>query len=229
MESQRPHVIMADAMSLDGSSTGFDLDIAYFYRCASGLGGDAVLAGSKTLETGIRQFLTSLPPERKEDFLPPEGPGRTTLPYLFVPDSTGRLEGLLHVMRQEPYYRDVVVFCTPSTPASYRTYLAERNYAVYETEGNKVNLTQMLSICRGQYGVTRMVTDSGGELVGALLDAGIVDELAILLCPHIVGLSRMPLFRAVSCATSWELMSAEPGDSGTVWLRYRLCHRNVQE
>lgn len=43
--------------------------------------------------------------------------------------------------------------------------------------------------------------DSGGALAGALLQAGLVEELSLLVAPHLVGdPAARPLFREVSAA-----------------------------
>lgn len=215
----RPRVVVCNAMSIDGASTGFPLDIGAYYHIVGTLGADGFMAGSKTLRTGIGQFLSSVPPETEQDLHTPVG--RESLPLLIVPDSSGRLMGLLHVIRQEPYYRDVVVFCSERTPQAYRTYLSERAYQHYVVGEERVDLARMLGICAQELGIRTLATDSGGELVGALMSLGLADELGILVVPYLAGPGGMPLFRTLRAGSSWTLRSTEKQEDGTVWLRYQ--------
>jgi 2,5-diamino-6-(ribosylamino)-4(3H)-pyrimidinone 5'-phosphate reductase len=66
-------------------------------------------------------------------------------------------------------------------------------------------------------GVVRV--DSGGVLNGALLQAGLVDEISLLVHPLLVG--DAPRWYGVSAPASLELVAADALGGGLAWLRHR--------
>jgi len=62
--------------------------------------------------------------------------------------------------------------------------------------------------------------DSGGTLSGALLAAGLVDEVSLLVHPCIVA--TPPYWYGEARPAGLRLTAAEPLDGGLAWLRYEL-------
>jgi 2,5-diamino-6-(ribosylamino)-4(3H)-pyrimidinone 5'-phosphate reductase len=90
------------------------------------------------------------------------------------------------------------------------------------TAGGRVDLAAALRTLRDR-GARVVRVDSGGELTGALLRRGLVDELSLLVHPVIAG-----------SATRWHgsgpppplvlrRVTAEQVGVGVVWLRYLVC------
>ena len=92
-------------------------------------------------------------------------------PWWVIPDSTGRLKGLLHVLRRAGFCRDVIVLIAASTPEAYRCYLTERDYRCHQLGERQVDLRRALSLLATAYGVQRVVTDCGPALNSALVRA----------------------------------------------------------
>ena len=78
-------------------------------------------------------------------------------------------------------------------------------------------------------GVERVLSTGGGKLNGALIRAGLVDEVNVELLPAVVGgLRTASLFDSPDLAKDeWpirlELISAQVQPGGRVWVRYRVC------
>ncbi len=70
--------------------------------------------------------------------------------------------------------------------------------------------------------------DSGGKLNGAMLRAGLVDEVNVLIHPALVGgLSPASIYQAPDLSHGEEalrlkLLSSRKMKGGIVWLRYEL-------
>jgi 2,5-diamino-6-(ribosylamino)-4(3H)-pyrimidinone 5'-phosphate reductase len=81
-----------------------------------------------------------------------------------------------------------------------------------------VDLVETLDVL-GSRGAHVVRVDSGGVLLGALLDLGLVDELALLVHPIVVGTGRR-----WSDGHRLDLKPAgtEVFEGGVVWLRYCL-------
>jgi 2,5-diamino-6-(ribosylamino)-4(3H)-pyrimidinone 5'-phosphate reductase len=78
-----PRVIVFNAVSLDGRTTGFPVDLGQFYGLASHWKEDATLVGAGTvLASGAE-----VPPEDESAFAPPRVDPGDTRPLLVIPDS----------------------------------------------------------------------------------------------------------------------------------------------
>jgi len=188
---ERPHVVVYNEVSIDGKVVGFETDPSRYYRLGFRWRSDVILMGSTTAlafgppEPEADQQRTLPPPQRL-----PVVPGFESLvteprPLLVVPDSRGAVRNWVHALTQ-PWYRSVVVLVTSSTPRDYLRYLERRGIEHLEADHpttGRVDLASALDRLAGSHGVRAVRTDGGGALTGALLAAGLVDEIAILLDP----------------------------------------------
>ncbi len=217
----KPRVILHNQVSVDGRIDWFPANIGLHYDVAGRLGMDAHLAGSNTIFNPQQP----LPPEDDDAFKPPERKADDRRPLLVVPDSGGRLRNW-HVLGQQPYWRQMVALCSNFTPDTYLDYLRRRHVDCIVTGREKVDLPAALEELHGRYGTERVVVDSGGTLNGLLLRAGLVDEVSILVSPHLVG-GRTPqsIFRAADLTAAdgvidLDLVHLERLGDGLAWLRY---------
>jgi 2,5-diamino-6-(ribosylamino)-4(3H)-pyrimidinone 5'-phosphate reductase len=217
----RPAVVIHTAVSLDGAVTGFAPDLGVHYAAAATLGCDGHLVGSLTMLTGLQSEGVSQPQPDLPDSPPA---GRKGAPYWFLVDPGGKLYGLLHAVRAFPGLRDVVVLIARSTPQEYRKYLGERGYPTLEAGEGRVDLAGALDDIGVQYGVRRLMVDSGPGLTRALLDAGLVDEVSVLLHPLVVGAEGRRAFEGSSGA-ALELQEQRQLDGGVLHARYRVSVR----
>jgi dihydrofolate reductase len=61
----------------------------------------------------------------------------------------------------------------------------------------------------------------GGDLAGALIEGGVVDEIGLNIHPLLLG-GGVPFFRPLSRRIEAELIEARPIAAGCLFLRYRL-------
>jgi 2,5-diamino-6-(ribosylamino)-4(3H)-pyrimidinone 5'-phosphate reductase len=82
---------------------------------------------------------------------------------------------------------------------------------------DRVDLVEALELLGSKYGAKVVRAESSGRLLGALLELGLVNELALLVHPVVVGKGR-----GWAPAERYELRlaNAEKFDGGVVWLRY---------
>jgi 2,5-diamino-6-(ribosylamino)-4(3H)-pyrimidinone 5'-phosphate reductase len=90
------------------------------------------------------------------------------------------------------------------------------------------DLGRILEKMSALLGVECIVSTAGSRLNGALLRAGLVDEISLVLLPAVIGGSATPtLFRSPELGPDdWpiqlELLSAKPEPTGRVCLHYRI-------
>ncbi|MFG1626697.1 RibD family protein [Kribbella sp. NPDC049227] len=196
----RPQVVAQVAVSLDGRTSGFDADLARFYALATLWQEDVTLVGADTI----------LAQEAAVRAAPHPGP-RPAAPLLAVVDSRARVrewEGL----RRLGHWSDVLALYADQTPARPPDATTRELVTGYD----RVDLAEVLDVL-GDRGARTVRVDSGGTLIAVLLELGLVDEIALLVHPVVVGsgrrwcgLEEVPLRHA----------GTEVFEGGIVWLRY---------
>ena len=141
-----------------------------------------------------------------------------------MPDSRGRVR-CWHYVRQQPYWRGVVVLCSQSTPKSYLDYLDQRRIDYIVAGDDHVDMRAALEeLCTG-YGVNTVLLDSGGTLNRVMLRAGLVNEMSLLVNACLVGGAARSFFNDPASSNDiiqLKLIQAEPIRGDVVWLRYEV-------
>jgi 2,5-diamino-6-(ribosylamino)-4(3H)-pyrimidinone 5'-phosphate reductase len=223
-----PRVILHNAISLDGRFDWFMPNMGLFYELAPRWNEDATLVGSET----ILHPPEEVPPDDDSVSEPPASDPNDTRPLLVVPDSRGRVRNWQFLQKQ-PYWRRMVSLCTRATPKPHLDYLKQRHVDVIMAGDDRVDLRAALERLNADYGVKVVRVDSGGTLNGALLRAGLVDEVSVLVHPALVGgTSPRSLFRAPDLTSPdgvipLKLTHVEQLASDFVWLRYEVVTRGT--
>lgn len=190
-------------------------------------GPGAELAGSGSLVVDAAGPLGGLPacddPAVHDDFINPAVASRAGHEKWFaVVDGRGRVRWTMTSSGGS----DLLVLACRATPAAYLAYLRREGICYLVAGEARVDLAAALRRMRELFGVTCVVSTGGGGLNGALLRAGLVDEVQILVLPAVVGgLGTPSLFDGAALgagesATALRLLSATAREDGTVWLRY---------
>ena len=211
---------MHNSISLDGSLTGFQPNMMLHYRIAGSYRAKAHLIGSNTVKVGVELFENQVPLEEKKDFAKPQRDN--DLPYWVIPDSTGKLRGLLHTCRRFEFCRDVIVLVSETTPKEYLDHLKERNYTYHVIGKDHIDLEKSLELLSSEYKIKKVLTDTGKILGNLLINQGFASELSLLLHPIIVGRSSYNIFADVSRNIALSLSKREILSHGYLWLVYKI-------
>jgi len=112
------------------------------------------------------------------------------------------------------------------TPAEYLAFLRDRSIPYIVAGGDKVDLPIALERLHAQLDVACLVAIGGGRLNGALLRAGLVDEVNVIVRPELIGGIGTPtLFDCPDLAedawpTRLERLAVETVAERFLWLRY---------
>ena len=81
------------------------------------------------------------------------------------------------------------------TPKSYLKYLSDRHYDYHSIGSDHVDYRKALQLLSTRYNASIIVTDTGGTLSNILLDMKLVDEISLVVSPHLVGNAPQTIFR----------------------------------
>jgi 2,5-diamino-6-(ribosylamino)-4(3H)-pyrimidinone 5'-phosphate reductase len=213
-----PKVIVHNSISIDGSLINFEVNMPLHYKIAGGFKADVHLVGSNTAKIGIDLFLKEIPQETQDDFKKPNKEGVLWA----IPDTTGKMNGLLHILRRSEYCEDVIVLISEKTSKEYIEYLKKRNYDYYVVGGDKCNLKQSLELLNEKYNAKTILTDTGGILSNLLIKQGLVSEISLLIHPVVVGKKAYNMFAYLDENLKLELTRNESFENGYVWNLYRI-------
>jgi 2,5-diamino-6-(ribosylamino)-4(3H)-pyrimidinone 5'-phosphate reductase len=204
---RRPCVIAHVAIALDGATTGFESRVGPFYELAATWSEDVTLVGADTILAQERTLAAA------------GGPGPASSgPLLAVVDSRNRVRQW-PALRDAGHWSDVIALRGDNSAA-----VADRWPRQLVCGAERVDLARALDEL-ARIGARTVRVDSGGALLGALLELGLLDELSLLVHPIIVGAGAQRWTgKKVLTTTKLELLSSDIVDSDLVWLRYRHHH-----
>lgn len=216
----QPRVIIHNVVSVDGRIDHIRPNVGLYYELAGTWEADAILCGSNTILAAFAQGNAEVQEGEEEA-------GERSGPLLAVVDSRGRLH-CWSALRRQPYWRDAIALCSQATPQSYLDELQAQRVATIITGNERVDLRAALEQLNARYNVRTVRVDSGGTLNGALLRAGLVDEVSVLLDPSLVGgSSPRSLYVAPDLVSEEGVIRLRPVHvetlrGGNVWLRYEV-------
>jgi len=120
----------------------------------------------------------------------------------------------------------LLVVVSGRTPPEYLAYLRRETIPYIVAGEGRVDLSLALGKLSSKLGVERVISTSPGKLGGALLKAGLADELNIEFVPAVVGgfdtpsLFQSPPLGPDEWPVKLKLISACVRPGGRVWLRY---------
>ena len=123
----------------------------------------------------------------------------------------------------------ILVILTEAVSDAHLAGLRADNISYIFAGITEIDLAAALETLNRELGIERLMLEGGGSANGALLRAGLVDELSLVICPVIDGGSGAPsVFDSGKTDLGpapierMALTGHEVLDGGVVWLRYRL-------
>ena len=114
------------------------------------------------------------------------------------------------------------------TPTEYLAFLRREGIPYLIAGDKRVDLQRVMEKMKATLDVDCVMSVAGGKLNGALLRAGLIDEVNIIFRPELIGGMETPaLFDSSDLeADQWpmrlELIAAPCRPNGFLWLRYEV-------
>lgn len=143
--------------------------------------------------------------------------------YTIVTDTRGCLKMACGDADGHP----LLVVMSEDVSAGHLDMLRKHNVSWIATGKGRINLSRAVEIMAGRFGIGRLVIVGGGNINGGFLEAGLVDEVSVMMAPGIDGRKGMT---AVFDGCTWKaeapyklhLQSVEQvTGTETIWARYK--------
>ena len=120
----------------------------------------------------------------------------------------------------------VVEVVTEAVSDDYLAYLQSIDVSYVFGGKTEIDLARVVAILADELGTKRLIVEGGPHVSGSFVNAGLVDEISVLVLPLIDGRGEHPASFEVA-RDEWvkpaylTLVSADIQEGGAVWLRYR--------
>lgn len=120
----------------------------------------------------------------------------------------------------------VVEVLTEAVADDYLAYLQSVGVSYVFAGKTDIDLHLAVDILAQELGCKRLIVEGGPHVSGSFVNAGLVDEVSVLVLPLVDGRGEHPASFEVA-PSQWrqpvhlQLTSAEVQEGGAVWLRYR--------
>ncbi|RTQ51707.1 RibD family protein [Hymenobacter gummosus] len=230
---KKPHVICHMMSSVDGKILSAnwqdqqltDTFAGYFEKYHDTFTSQAWMCGRVTME---RDFSGGVPPRPQT---PPQPIARE--PFIGNPDATSfaiavDAHGKLGWDANETGGDHIIEVLTEQVGDDYLYYLQQQGISYLFGGQTEIDFAMVLEQLAELFPIETLMLEGGGHLNGSLLNAGLIDELSLLLLPIADGTPKSPTtfevseYLAKGPATRLHLTQVEQLDNDVVWLKYRF-------
>lgn len=142
--------------------------------------------------------------------------------YTIVVDT----KGTLLWKHDNEYDKPHILITSKQVSPEYLSYLDEKNISYIVTGDSKIDLAAACKVLKETFGIERLGIVGGPAINTAFLDAGLLDEVIVLIGAGIDGRASFPpVFHrednSHAVPTPLKLVEAKAYDSGAVFIRYK--------
>jgi 2,5-diamino-6-(ribosylamino)-4(3H)-pyrimidinone 5'-phosphate reductase len=223
----RPYIICHMLSSVDGKIDGSALQAVMsegeYEATGEQLGGDAWICGRTTMQQHFADHEPFTSETNRAAGPQPVHVARRADSYAISVDTLGKLRW----SDSEIDGDHLICIVSERAPADYLSLLRELGISYIVAGSNAVDLVRGVELLREQFGIRTLLLEGGGNINGAFLEAGLVDELSLLIVPGVDGRHDIAaVFDGMSggrrAAVPLTLKSVERREHDTLWLRYEV-------
>jgi riboflavin biosynthesis pyrimidine reductase len=211
--------------SVDGRIDGAALDAVVgegeYEATGAQLGGDAWICGRVTMQQHFADAAPFVSASSRPAGPQPVHVARRAGAYAISVDTIGTLRWSSGDLDGE----HLICVVSERAPEDYLTMLWGKGISYVVAGAPSVDLARALDLLKEHFGIRTLLLEGGGHINGAFLQAGLVDEVSLLVVPGIDGRHDIPtVFDGVSptqrAAAQLRLKSVERRAHDALWIRY---------
>lgn len=189
---KRPYIICHMMTSVDGridcDMTAQLQGVKEYYSTLESLDTQTTLSGRVTAQLELANSGKFEP--KTQTYLNKESFTQNTIAdsYDVVVDT----KGTLLWDDDSTYNKPHIIITSEQVNLDYLDYLNSKHISWVATGKKEINLTRAVEILSEQFKVSRMAIVGGGHIDGSFLDAGLTDEISILIGSGVDGRNGMP-------------------------------------
>ncbi len=221
----RPYVICHVLSSIDGKIDGSVLEAVTvggeYESTGAELNGDAWLCGRTTMQQHFADEEPFISTSNKPAGPHPVYVALSAESYAISVDTIGKLRWSGSDIDGD----HLICIVSERVPEDYLTMLRKRGISYIVSGEYSVDLVQAVKLLGQYFGIRTLLLEGGGHINGAFLEAGLVDEVSLLVVPCIDGRHDVPaVFDGLNPSTNkavyLKLKSVERRQKDALWLRY---------
>ncbi len=223
----RPYIICHMLSSIDGRIEGGVLNDVIpgglYEATGASLKGDAWICGRTTMQLHFAEKRLFSSKTSKRAGSQQVHVARRAKSYAVSVDTNGKLRWSTGDIDGD----HLICVVSERAPADYLTMLRARGISYIVTGKNSVNLKCAVELLAKHFGIRRLLLEGGGNINGAFLQEGLIDELSLLVVPGIDGRHDIPtvfdgMNPKLKRSARLKLTSVSKRRNGTLWLRYKV-------
>src|SRR5581483_1744679 len=223
----KPYIICHMVSSVDGKIDGAALSSVMadgeYEATGAKLKGDAWICGRTTMQQHFAQKKPFVSLSKKPAGSRPGFVARRAKSYAISVDTLGRLRWSGGDLDGD----HLICVVSEQTPEDYLDMLRQNGISYVVAGTSSVDLRTAVAQLGKYFGIRTLLLEGGGHINGAFLQAGLVDEISLLVAPGIDGRHDIPaVFDGLSPskkkAIPLKLKSLERRKRDTLWLRYKV-------
>jgi 2,5-diamino-6-(ribosylamino)-4(3H)-pyrimidinone 5'-phosphate reductase len=226
--ARRPYVICHMAPSVDGRIVTKDWPapgrglLAEYEQTAASFGADAWIIGRVSMAPYAGH--ASVPARPRRERIPRTDhiarPDASS--YAIAIDPRGKLRWESSSIDEE----HAVTVLTEQVSDRHLAFLRAQGVSYLFGGKRRIDLQTVLRKLRARLGIRKLLLEGGGKINGSFLEAGVIDELSLLVAPVADGSVGTPTLFDVGKGSGpsrhLKLISAERRSGDLLWLRYRV-------
>jgi len=223
----KPYIICHMVSSVDGKIDGSALSSVMaegeYEATGAKLKGDAWICGRTTMQQHFAQKKPFVSVSKKPAGSRPVSVARRAKSYAISVDTLGKLRWSGGDLDGD----HLVCVVSEQAPEDYLDMLRQEGISYVVAGKSAVDLRKAVDQLGKHFRIRALLLEGGGHINGAFLQAGLVDELSLLVVPGVDGRHEIPaVFDGLSPskkkAVPLRLKSLERRKRDTLWIRYKV-------
>lgn len=223
----RPYIICHMLSSVDGKIDGAALEAVTgageYEATGAQLKGDAWICGRTTMQRHFAERKPFVSASNKPAGPQPVFVAQRAKSCAIAVDTRGKLRWSADNLDGD----HLVCVVSEQAPEDYLAMLRDKGISYIVSGRSAVDLSKAVKALGEHFGIRTLLLEGGGHINGAFAQAGLVDELSLLMVPGIDGRHEIPaVFDGVSPsrnkAVPLKLKSVEQRARGALWIRYQV-------